>query len=40
MLGHVSISTTQVYRRLASEGLPEPLLTEIVIAGLATSDAG
>ena len=35
MLGHVSISTTQVYRRLANEGLAEPVATEIVIAGLA-----
>lgn len=37
MLGHVSISTTQVYRRLASEGLAiDAVATDVVIAGEAT----
>ncbi|MCC6793071.1 MAG: tyrosine-type recombinase/integrase, partial [Thermomicrobiales bacterium] len=36
MLGHVSISTTQVYRRLAGEGLAIEAVTEAIIAGEAT----
>lgn len=36
MLGHVSISTTQVYRRLAGEGLPMDPVTDAVVAAEAT----
>jgi integrase/recombinase XerD len=36
MLGHVSISTTQVYRRMAGDGLPIEVVAEAIVAGEAS----